>query len=88
LSTDIGETNDLVASQPSRVAQMHDALVAWRKQMDAKENKPNPNFDPEKFRELYIDVDASKFDPINAAESDWEKMWSWRKLMNSVASQE
>ena len=51
---------------------------------DAHENKPNPDFNPEKFRELYIDVDASRFDPLHASQADWEKMWKWRKLMNSI----
>lgn len=83
LSKDIGETNDVAAKNPARVSHMHEALVAWRKEMSANENKPNPNFDPEKFRELYIDVDPGKFDPLNASQSDWEKMWAWRKRMNA-----
>jgi hypothetical protein len=29
-------------------------------------------------------VDASRFDPPNASQADWEKMWQWRKLMDSA----
>jgi hypothetical protein len=62
------------------------ALAAWRKSVNAQENKPNPDFDPSQFRKLYLDVDASRFDPPKAAQADWEKMWRWRKLMDSVPS--
>jgi hypothetical protein len=29
-------------------------------------------------------VDASRFDPLEASRADWEKMWQWRKFMDSV----
>ena len=84
LSADISEGQDLAAKEPGRVATMKAALAAWRKSIDANENKPNPNFDAVKFRDLYIDVDPSKFAPATASQSDWEKMWQWRKEMNEM----
>jgi hypothetical protein len=66
---------------------MRAALAAWRKSVDAHENKPNPNFDAARFRDLYIDVDPSKFAPATASETDWEKMWQWRKEMNLMESE-
>ena len=63
---------------------MSAALAAWRKDVNAQVNKPNPHFDPVKYRQLYIDVDASRFDPATADEAEWEKMWQWRKNMNAV----
>lgn len=84
LSADIREAQNLAAQQPERVAKMRAALGAWRTEMSAQTNRPNPNFDPAKYRELYRDVDASRFDPSRAGQLEWEKMWAWRKVMNAV----
>ena len=84
LSADASETRNVAAQEPARVATMCAALAAWRKGINAQENTPNPEFDQAQFRELYIDVDASRFDPLEASRADWEKMWQWRKFMDSV----
>src|SRR5262249_53829334 len=63
LSSDLGERRDLAASQPERVTQMRATLAAWRQGVNAQENRPNPNFDLARYRELYVDVDASRFEP-------------------------
>ena len=55
-----------------------------RRTVDAQTNRPNPDFDPLKFRGLYEDVDASRFDPLRATDAQWETMQQWRKGMNSV----
>ena len=83
-ASDIGETRDLAESQPERVSQMRAALAAWRREVNAQSNTPNPDFDPAKYRPLYMDVDASRFEPAKADEAQWEKMWQWRKDMNAV----
>jgi arylsulfatase A-like enzyme len=84
LAGDICEKQDLAAQQPDRVARMRSALATWRKDNDAQLNTPNPQFDPAKYRELYIDVDASRFEPATADPAQWEQMWQWRKQMNAV----
>jgi hypothetical protein len=84
LRSDPGESRDLAAQQTQRVAHMRAALVNWRKSVFAQENRPNPRFDPEKFRELYVDVDASQFKPDRANTAQWEAMWRWRKAMDTV----
>ncbi|HVV01742.1 MAG TPA: sulfatase [Verrucomicrobiae bacterium] len=84
LSKDPGERRNLAAQEASRTARMHEALQAWRNRVSANENRPNPDFDPDKFRELYIDVDPGSFDPLRATKSEWEQMWSWRKEMNAA----
>jgi hypothetical protein len=85
LSSDPGEDHDLAARHPERVTQMRAELAIWRKGVGAQENRPNLDFAPEKYRELYIDVDASLFKPERADHAQWETMWRWRKLMDSVA---
>ena len=86
LSQDIREAKDLAASQPDRVSRMRAELAAWRKQVNAQGNRPNPKFDAAKYAALYVDVDASRFDPANADQAEWEKMWQWRKEMNAAVA--
>ena len=86
LGKDICEAHDLAGSQPERVSRMRAALIAWRKQVNAQENTPNPDFDPAKYRRLYVDVDASRFEPAKANQAQWEQMWQWRKEMNAAVA--
>lgn len=86
LRSDVRETRDLAASQPERVQRMRAALAAWRKEVSAQENTPNPDFDAAKYRKLYQDVDASQFQPAQADQSQWETMWQWRKEMNAAVA--
>jgi len=84
LSADVGEKQDLAASQPERVAAMRAALAAWRKQVEAQGNRPNPDFDPARYRALYLDVDVGRFEPAIADRAQWETVWNWRKGMNAA----
>jgi arylsulfatase A-like enzyme len=86
LGADPGQRVDVAGRNPGRAAQMRAALARWRASVDAQENRPNPNFDPEKYRELYIDVDASRFEPAQASPAQWQTMWQWRNTMNAVLS--
>jgi arylsulfatase A-like enzyme len=43
---DIGEQNDLAASEPERVKELQDELHAWLKSVDAQMPTPNPKYDP------------------------------------------
>ena len=84
LATDISETRDLAAEQPERVARMRAALAAWRQANDAQSNRPNPDFDPAKYRALYQDVDSSRFNPFTASDEQWKQIWEWRKWMDAA----
>jgi arylsulfatase A-like enzyme len=86
LASDASETRNLAASQPERVTSMRDSLAAWRKTVNAQTNRPNSDFDPAKFRELYVERDPSRFDPPKADQAEWQQMQTWRKRMNSVRS--
>jgi hypothetical protein len=46
LADDIGETNDLSASNPEKASQLRQMLHRWRKEVDANIPKPNPNYRP------------------------------------------
>ena len=82
LSKDIGESRDLASKFPERVASMRKALAGWRKKLDVQYNTPNPDLDEQKFEELYVTVDPSKFDPLAADEDEWARMQLWRKGMD------
>lgn len=86
LRSDVREARDLAASQPERVQRMRVALAAWRRAVHAQSNTPNPNFDPAKYRGLYQDVDAGRFQPAQADQTQWETMWQWRKEMNAAVA--
>jgi len=86
LQQDFRETQDLAESQPTRVNRMRAALSAWRKEVHAQGNTPNPDFDLTKYRRLYVDVDASRFEPAKADQAQWETMWHWRKEMNTATA--
>lgn len=43
---DIGEKNDLVASNPKKTEELRNRLHAWRKEVGAQMPTPNPNYDP------------------------------------------
>mgnify|MGYP000848162890 CR=1 FL=1 len=86
LSQDIREAQDLAAAQAQRVAQMRAALADWRLAVNAQSNTPNPNFDPAKYGPLYVDVDASRFQPAQADQAQWETMWRWRTEMNAAVA--
>ncbi len=45
LAQDIGETNDLSAREPARVAQLHAKLKAWRAAVGADPMRPNPEYE-------------------------------------------
>jgi arylsulfatase A-like enzyme len=84
LRSDIGEKQDMAAQHPEQVKKMQTALAAWRKDNDDQTNRPNPDFEPEKYRAIYTDVDSSRFDPVTADNEQWKKIWQWREDMNSV----
>ncbi len=86
LAADVGERNNLAPQQTDRVARMRAALAAWRQEVGAAGNRPNPEFDPAAFRALYLEVDAGRFDPAQASRDDWVKMWNWRKAMDAAPS--
>ena len=48
LAADVGETTNLAAQEPHRVASLQAELHAWQKQVSAKLPTPNPHYDPAK----------------------------------------
>lgn len=82
LSTDVGELQDLAHQHPERVTSMRAALDGWRMENNVQYNVPNPDCDEEEFKQLYVETDPSKFDPLLADEPDWIHICEWRKGMD------
>jgi arylsulfatase A-like enzyme len=87
LSVDAGEHEDLAGQHPDRVALMCAALDGWRQENNVQHNAPNPNCDEEQFKKLYMDMDASRFDPVTATEEEWAGIHEWRKGMDEVVEE-
>lgn len=83
LANDIGERHDLSAQEPDRVAAMRHALAAWRTEIGAQENTPNPDCDEAQFRALYVDFDPGAFDPLHSTPEEWEMVQRWRQGMDA-----
>jgi arylsulfatase A-like enzyme len=84
LAKDNGETTDLGSKEPARVADMRGKLEKWRRDVGAQSNAANPKFNGKLAKQLYHDVDSSRFAFEDKAATMALKMESWRTLMNSV----
>ena len=84
LNVDIGEARDLTEQHPARAAALRARLREWRKSVGAQENTPNPNVAPDSYRRLYLDFDASRFDPLHADQAAWKAVANWRRLMDEA----
>jgi len=87
LREDIGETTDVAGSNPAIVRELSGALSQWRDSVAAQMCLPNPAFDEQLHRSLYIDQDPSKLNgSISTTERIGEQWKSWRDGMNRVVS--
>jgi arylsulfatase A len=84
LDADRGETKNLAASQPARTAVMRRQLKQWRTDVGAQENTPNPAVDMTRYRQLYVDFDPTRFDPLHADAAAWAAIATWRERMNAA----
>jgi arylsulfatase A-like enzyme len=84
LDADVGERRDLSASDPARAAAMRKQLRSWRASVGAQENTPNPTVDQNLYRQLYVDFDPTRFDPLRADDTAWTAVGIWRLRMNAA----
>ena len=84
VSADVGETRDVSAAEPATVQSLRAQLRAWLVAVGAQENTANPAFRPELFKELYVDFDPTRFDPLRATDADWKAVALWRQRMDAA----
>jgi len=86
LASDVREMRSVAEAHPGRVRRLARQLAAWRVSVGAQTNAPNPQFEEERFRALYVDLDPSRFQPQEASPAEWERMAAWRLGMDSVTA--
>jgi arylsulfatase A-like enzyme len=86
LVADREEKRDLSTVDPGRAAALRKQLHDWLAAVGAQENAPNPAVDPNLYRQLYVEVDATRFDPLHADASAWSAMARWRTGMNAAVA--
>jgi hypothetical protein len=84
LSADVSETRDLSLSERDRTATLRNQLRAWRQSMDAQENTPNPAVDETLYRQIYVEFDSTRFDPLRADDAGWKNAAAWRQRMDAA----
>lgn len=84
LARDPGEKKDVAASEPARTASLLGKLHAWRAQVGARMPTPNPDFDANQNRQLYIDQDPSKLAAEATGAATAPKWKTWRENMNAA----
>jgi hypothetical protein len=82
LAEDAGERNDRAAVEGERAKDLQKKLTEWQTQVGAKIPVPNPEFDEELHRRLYVDQDSSRLVPGKTAEATEPAWKDWREAMN------
>jgi arylsulfatase A-like enzyme len=84
LSVEVEQKQNLADQEPARVAAMKAGLADWREANNVQLNMPNPDYNEEAFRRLYLTIDSSRFDPATADHDEWARMQKWRQQMNQM----
>jgi arylsulfatase A len=84
LKTDAGETKNCAKEQAELAQKLLADLRTWRKRVGARMLSPNPDFDAQMHRRLYIDQDPSHLLPSETAAETAPAWRDWRKAMNTA----
>ena len=86
LKQDPGETNNLAARESKRTQELQRLLTSWRERLAVQTNQINPHFDPVLHRELYEEVNVSRYDPPTADAALKTRVLNWRHQMDAAVS--
>jgi len=84
LAKDPGETRDLAATEPARVAALRGKLEAWRRTVGAERTLPNPAFDRARWESCFVKFDASRVTALPTSEAMRPLMAAWRQAMDDA----
>jgi arylsulfatase A-like enzyme len=87
LSKDRSETKNIAASESTRAADLRDKLHTWRAKVGAHMPAPNPDFQAELHRRLYIDQDPSQLMAQSTSAITSERWKAWRQAMNAAVKE-
>jgi arylsulfatase A-like enzyme len=84
LAKDPGETTDLAAREPARVAALRGKLEAWRRSVGAAPTHANPGFDRARWEACFVKFDASRVAPLPTSAAMRPLMAAWRQAMDDA----
>lgn len=84
LANDIGEANDLFATEQKRATRMAASLAKWRADVGAQTIAVNPEFDAAAHRALYVEFDPSRLNLAKTDDAGRRRATEWRRRMNAV----
>ena len=86
LAQDPGEAQNLATRETGRAQALALELEQWRRSVGAQRNSPNPQLDQAWYQRLYVDVDASRYQPASATAEQRRQILEWRKGMDAVVA--
>ncbi|MFM7150673.1 MAG: hypothetical protein ACKO23_12600, partial [Gemmataceae bacterium] len=86
LGRDLGEQQNVAAREPKLTDQMKAKLAAWKKEVGARENLPNPDYDERLYRLLYVETDVTRLLPARTAAEMTPRLADWRRTMDRAAT--
>lgn len=86
LAKDPGETTDLAAAEPKRVAELRGKLEAWRRGVGALSTAPNPNFRRSAWEDCFVKFDVTRLRAAETSEAMRPLLADWRKAMDDGAT--
>jgi len=84
LAKDPGETTDLAAAEPARVAALRGKLEAWRRSVGAAPTRANPDFDRARWERCFVKFDATRVAALPTSEAMRPLMADWRQAMDDA----
>lgn len=85
LSKDPGETTDLAAAEPARVAALRGKLEAWRRGVGAEPIKANASFRRSLWDACFVKTDVSRLQALPTSEAMRPLLAEWRKAMDDAS---
>ena len=87
LAKDPGETTDVAATEPNRVAALRGKLEAWRRSVGAEAIKANPNFGRALWEDCFVKTDVSQLKALPTSEAMRPLLAGWRKAMDNASTE-
>ena len=84
LKDDAGETTDLAAKQPAKVAELRGKLEAWRRKVGAQRMTTNPQFNRAAWEACFTSLDATKVAAGRSAAALAPTLAPWRQAMDAL----
>jgi arylsulfatase A-like enzyme len=84
LEQDPSETVDASGTEAATAERLRGLLHAWLDEVGAQRNLPNPAFDAQRHRLLYVETDVSRLAPAATAAEIRHRLAAWRQAMNQA----